>query len=259
MRLLRSRCSSRWNRIDISHLNFVYKYYSQQHKFRSIINNLNNSRMPDSSTSDTIWFQMAINAMQQLRVYWLPRYFHQLSSSYRSKVKHPTIQSNANDLKSPSENIIVRSSENHFNTNSMIKEPKLVKFTLGNMSYLDYNPRQYILIRPSEEHDFQQDIEELNDKNNNRIDADSKVTSFSFSDRSIEDYASDANLELFYRILLSDSLAGSPLFQYISETIPKNDAIPYQTCIHFITDAEVLFSLSSGTFKDRILRQFISR
>jgi hypothetical protein len=225
--------------------------------------------MPDSSTPDTIWFQMAINAMQQLRIYWLPRYIGQLPSVPRSKIKHPTMKSNSNqidgdDIKPLSENIILK---DHLpNINSMIKEPKFIKFTLGNMSYIDYNPRQYIPIQPSVQHDFQEDIEELNEpnkNNNNQSDIDYKisfdVTSFPSSDRSIEDYATDANIELFYRIFISDFLAGYPFFEYISQTIPKNDVIAHQTCIRFITDAEILFSIPSGKFKDQILKQFISR
>jgi len=217
--------------------------------------------MPDSSTSDAIWFQMAINAINQLRVYWLPRYLGQRSSPFRSKIKHSIIESNPNK-KSSSENIIETSSNHLSNTDSIIKESKLVKFTLDNISYLDYNPRQYILIQPSE-----QDTEELNESdinnNINQIDKDCKIefemTSSLSSDRSIEDYATDANIELFYHILVSDLLAGSPFFEYISQTIPKTDVIPYQTCIRFITDGEILLSIPSGKFKERILRQFISR
>jgi hypothetical protein len=228
--------------------------------------------MPDSSTSDTIWFQMAINAMHQLRIYWLPRYLSQRSLPPRSKIKYSTNESHPNQIKNvikPSSENIIRTSSNHLsNTDLRIKELKLVKHTLGNISYLDYNPQQYILIQPSLQHDFQQDTEELNEpdienNNTNQIDKDCKIIfenklSLS-SDRSIEDYATNDNIELFYRILISDSLAGSPFFEYISQIIPKTDAIPYQTCIRFITDAEVLLSIPSGKFKERILRQFISR
>ncbi len=266
MRLLQSRHSLRSNRIDISYLNFIYKYYSQQHEFRSITIDLDHPLMPDSSTSDEIWFQMSINAMHQLRVYWIPRYLGQVSSPSRSKIKHSKIELNPkqinNIIKSSSENTIEKSSYHLFYTNSLIKEPKLVKYTLDNISYLDYNPQQYIPIQPSEQHNYQQDTEELNN-DTNQIDNDSKIqfedTSLPFSDRSIEDYATDANIELFYRILISDLLAGSPFFEYISQTISKIDVIPYQTCIHLITDAEILLSIPSGKFKERILRQFISR
>jgi len=227
--------------------------------------------MPDSSTSDEIWFQMAINAMHQLRVYWIPRYLGQVSSPSRSKKKQPIIESHPkqinNIIKSSLENTIEKSSYHLFYTNSLIKESKLVKYTLDNISYLDYNPQQYIPIQLSKQHNYQQDTEELNqseiNNNTNQIDNDSKIqfedTSLPFSDRSIEDYATNANIELFYRILISDLLAGSPFFEYISQTISKIDVIPYQTCIHLITDAEILLSIPSGKFKERILRQFISR
>jgi hypothetical protein len=267
MRLLRSRCTSRSNRIDISHLNFIHKYSSQQHEFRSIINSFNNSLMPDSNTPDAIWFQIAINAMHKLRIYWLPSYLGQRSSSSRSKTKQSTIESNSNqienDTKSSRKNIILKSSDHFSNTEPVIRQPK---FTLGNMSYIDYNPRQYISIDPSEQHDFQEDTEELYESNNdknNQSDIDCKVrfevTPYPSSDRSIETYATAANIELFYRVLISDFLAGSPFFEYISQRIPKNDVIFYQTCIRFITDAEILFSIPSGKFKDRILKQFISQ
>ncbi|CAF0904478.1 unnamed protein product [Rotaria sordida] len=220
MRLLQLRYSSRSNRIDISYLNFIYKYYSQHHEFRSITIDCGDTRMPDSSTPDSIWFQMAINAMHQLRIYWLPRYLSQLPLSSQLKKKPSTNESNSkpfdNIINTSSENVIVTSVNHRSQTNSIInKEPNLVKFTLDNISYLDYNPRQYIHIQSSEQDDFQQDFEELNQSNhNNQTDANIKlkfeVPSYALSDRSIEDYATDANIELFYRILVSDSLAGSP-------------------------------------------------
>ncbi|CAF3529113.1 unnamed protein product [Adineta steineri] len=217
IRLLRSQS----NRIDISHLNFIYKYYSQQQEFRSI--------------TDTIWFQMAINAMCQLRTYWLPRYLGQ-----QSKINPSTIQPVLNQIENKS---ITTLSNHSSHSNSTINEPELIKYTLDNISYLNYNPQQYILIDPSREHDFLQDIEtDINVKFENTS-----------SDRSIEDYATDANLELFYRILVSDMLAGFPFSDYISQTIP------IQNCIRFITDAEILLSIPSGNFQEKILRQFISR
>ncbi|CAF4175904.1 unnamed protein product [Rotaria sp. Silwood2] len=243
MCLLQSRHSSRSNRIDISYLNFIYKYYSQHHEFRSITIDFDDIRMPDSSTPDSIWFQMAINAMHQLRIYWLPRYISQLSISSQSKKKSSTIESNSklieNIIKTSSENVIV-TPINHLSQADSIKnkEPNLVKFTLDNISYLDYNPRQYIQIQPSEQDDFQQNFEELNESNdNNQTDTNSKLKSelplHSLSDCSIEDYATDINIELFYRILVSDSLAGSPFLEYISQTVPKTDIISLQTSIHY--------------------------
>ncbi len=268
---MRSRRSTQSNRIDISYLNFIDKYYSRKDELHSITADLDNPSMPNSRTSDTIWFQMTINAMHQLRIYWLPRYLSQVSSSpSRMKIKHRKIDPNPNRIESTvkswssSENMIETSFNDLPKTESTNNEVNLVKHTLGNISYIDYNPQQYILIQPSEQDDFQQDTEEFNESDNtHRTEKDCKIefqdTSPSFSDRSIEDFASDANLELFYRILVSDSLAGSPFIEYISQTIPKTDTISYQTCLRFITDAEILLSISSGKFKERILRQFLSR
>ncbi|CAF3398807.1 unnamed protein product [Rotaria sp. Silwood1] len=269
MRLLQSRYSSRSTRIDISYLNFIYKYYSQYHEFHSITNSFGDTRMPDSSTPDSIWFQMAINAMHQLRIYWLPRYLSQLFSSSQLKKKPSTIETNSkpieNIIKTSSDNVIV-TPNNHLSTidSKRKKEPNLVKYTLDNISYLDYYPQQYIQIQSSEQDDFQQSFEELSERNdNNQIDTNSKlkfeVPLYSSSDRSIEDYATNVNLELFYRILVSDSLAGSPFLQYISQIVPKTDVISFQTCIHCITDAEIVLSIPSEKFKERILKQFISR
>lgn len=256
MRLLQFRHSLRSNRIDISYLNFIYKYYSRQDEFRSITIDLNHHRMPDSTTTDTIWFQMAINAMYQLRIYWLPRYLSQISLSPRSKIKHSIIESNSNQIENISP---TSSSHHHSNTDSIMNETEFVKYNLGNISYLDYNPQKYILIQSSEEYD----TKEINESETHRVDKDSKIISEDISlppsHRSIEDYATEYNIELFYRILVSDSLAGSPFSEYMSQTIPKIDVIPYQSCIHFITDAEVLLSISSGKFKENILKQFISR
>jgi hypothetical protein len=219
--------------------------------------------MPDSSTSDTIWFQMAINAMHQLRMYWLPRYLNQLSSSSRLKLKHSTVQSTRNqvknNIKSSSKTTITAPSNHLSHTDPMINESKLVKFTLGNISYLNYNPRQYILTQSSEQH-TEEFNESDNDNNNHQIRTECKMTfECPSSDHSIEEYSTDANIELVYRILVSDSLAGSPFSEYISQIIPKPEVIQLQTCIRFITDAEVLLSMPVGNFKEKILKQFISR
>jgi len=204
--------------------------------------------MPDSTTSNTIWFEMAINAMHQLRIYWLPRYLSQLSL----KLKHSTLNQIKNSIKSSS-----TADSNHLShIDPMINESKLVKFTLGNISYLNYNPRQYILTQSSEQH-----TEEFNESDNNhQIGTECKMTfECPSSNHSIEEYATDDNIELVYRILVSDSLAGSPFLEYISQIIPKPEVIPLQNCIRFITDAEVLLSMPLGNFKERILKQFISR
>jgi len=215
--------------------------------------------MPDSSTSNAIWFQMAINAMHQLRIYWLPRYLNQLSSSSRLKLRHSTLNQIKNNIKSSSKNTIAAHSNRLSHINPMINESKLVKFTLGNISYLNYNPRQYILTQSSEQH-TEEFNESDNDNNNHQIETECKMTfECPSSDHSIEEYSTDANIELVYRILVSDSLAGSPFSEYISQIIPKPEVIPLQTCIRFITDAEVLLSMPVGNFKERILKQFISR
>jgi hypothetical protein len=208
--------------------------------------------MPDSTTSNAIWFQMAINAMHQLRIYWLPRYLSQLSL----KLKHSTLNQIKNNIKSSSKNTIAAHANPLSPTDPMINESKLVKYTLGNISYLNYNPRQYILTQSSEQH-----TEEFNESDNNhQIETECKMTfECPSSDHSIEEYATDDNIELVYRILVSDSLAGSPFLEYISQIIPKPEVIPLQTCIRFITDAELLLSMPVGNFKERILKQFISR
>jgi hypothetical protein len=165
---------------------------------------------------------------------------------------------------SSSEKMIETSINNLPKMESTNNEVNFVKHTLDNISYIDYNPQQYILIHPSEQDDFQENTEEFDESNNtNEPEKDSKIEfediSPSFSGRSIEDYASNSNLELFYRILVSDSLAGLPFFEYISQTIPKIDIISYQTCLCFLIDAEILLSISSGKSKERILRQFLLR
>ncbi|CAF1644920.1 unnamed protein product [Rotaria magnacalcarata] len=261
MRLLQSRP----NRIDISYLNFINKYYSRHHEFCSIKVDFGNSPMPDSSTPDSTWFQMAINAMNQLRVYWLSRYLNRL---HRSEKPPTTMESKSK----PAEKMIKQSTENNIVTpinhtsqaDVITEESRLVNVSLENISYVDYRPGQHICVQPSKQHKSQDDVDESNDNNNKQlIDTDSKLKcerpSYSISDRSIEDYATDANIELFYRILVSDSLAGSPFLEYISQTASKTDTISLHTCIHCIVDAEILLSIPSGKLKEKILQQFIFR
>ncbi|CAF2115260.1 unnamed protein product [Rotaria magnacalcarata] len=261
MRLLQSRP----NRIDISYLNFINKYYSRHHEFCSIKVDFGNSPMPDSSTPDSTWFQMAINAMNQLRVYWLSRYLNRL---HRSEKPPTTMESKSK----PAEKMIKQSTENNIVTpinhtsqaDVITEESRLVNVSLENISYVDYRPGQYICVQPSKQHKSQDDVDESNDNNNKQlIDTDSKLKCerppYSISDRSIEDYATDANIELFYRILVSDSLAGSPFLEYISQTASKTDTISLHTCIHCIVDAEILLSIPSGKLKEKILQQFIFR
>ena len=270
IRLLQSRYSSRYSRIDISYLNFIFKYYSRYHEFRTIAISHDHSLMPNSTTPDSIWFQMAINAIYQLRMYWLPRYLKQLSLSLQSERNHSKIKLNLNQIKNVdrtlSSETSIPTSMNYYlsNSNSKLKESQFIKFTVDNMSYIDYNPQQYIHIQSTEQDDFQQNIELFNDSNNtndnHQIENSSKMNfPLSSSDRSIEEYATDANTELFYRILISDSLAGSPFFDYISQTINQADRIPLQTYIRFMIDAEILLSLPFGEFKQKILKQFISQ
>lgn len=205
MRLLQSRYSPQHSRIDISYLNFIYKYHSRQNEFRSITIDLNNNLIPDATTPDSIWFQMAINAMHQLRLYWIPRYQSQLSP-----LKQPSSKSNPITLNS-------RASKTDKQTNNT-DQP------LNNLSKLNF-----------------------------------EIPSYPSSDRSIADYAIDANSELFYHILVSDSMAGSPFLDFILHSVSKPDVIQIQTCIQCITDAEVLLSLPLGKLKKRIVQQFISR
>ncbi|CAF4445404.1 unnamed protein product [Rotaria socialis] len=261
MRLLQSRP----DRIDISYLNFINKYYSRHHEFCSIKVDFGNSPMPDSSTPDSIWFQMAINAMNQLRVYWLSRYLNQLR---RSEKPPTTMESKSKPaekmIKQPSENNIVTPINRTSEADVITEESRLVKVSLENISYVDCKPGQYICVQPSKQHNFQDDFDESNDDNNKQlIDTDSKLKcelpSYSTSDRSIEDYATDANIELFYRILVSDSLAGSPFLEYISQAASKTDTTSLHTCIHCIVDAEILLSIPSGKLKEKILKQFIFR
>lgn len=268
MRILQFRHSLRMNRIDISYLNFIHKYYSKHYEYPSIFIDLDYTRMPDSTTTDTIWFQMSANALYQLRHYWLPRYLNQISLSSRSKLKHQIIKSHSNEIhKLSSENIIPTSTSVHSNTESIINETELIKHTLGNISYIDYNPQQYIPVQSSssssEEEEEYLDFEEEIDVDTDQVDKDCKIifedVSFQYSDQSIEDYATDDNIQLFYRILVSDSLAGSPFLHFILQTIPKTDVIPYKISIHFITDAEILISTPLGQCRERILKQFISQ
>jgi hypothetical protein len=179
------------------------------------------------------------------------------------KLKHSTVQSTRNqvknNIKSSSKTTIAAPSNHLSHIDPMINESKLVKFTLGNISYLNYNPRQYILTQSSEQH-TEEFNESDNDNNNHQIRTECKMTfECPSSDHSIEEYSTDANIELVYRILVSDSLAGLPFSEYISQIIPKPEVIQLQTCIRFITDAEVLLSMPVGNFKEKILKQFISR
>ncbi|CAM4805667.1 unnamed protein product [Rotaria magnacalcarata] len=246
MRLLQSRP----NRIDISYLNFINKYYSRHHEFCSIKVDFGNSPMPDSSTPDSTWFQMAINAMNQLRVYWLSRYLNRL---HRSEKPPTTMESKSK----PAEKMIKQSTENNIVT-------PINHTSQADVITEESRPGQHICVQPSKQHKSQDDVDESNDNNNKQlIDTDSKLKcerpSYSISDRSIEDYATDANIELFYRILVSDSLAGSPFLEYISQTASKTDTISLHTCIHCIVDAEILLSIPSGKLKEKILQQFIFR
>ncbi|UJR26723.1 hypothetical protein I4U23_008038 [Adineta vaga] len=265
MRVLQSRYSTRFHRIDISHLNFIHKYYSRQQEFRSITIDCTKSSMPDSSTSDTIWFQMAINAMYQLRTYWLPRYLTQISSTVQTQIKQSILQQMETYIEPSSanndDNSTTISLDHRSHKNVIPDKINLIKIVFDNISYLDYYPRQHTLIETSKEHGFQQDNEVLNkfDDHQTAVDHTLQIQEQPSSEQSIEDYASDDNLELFYRIFVSDSLAGGPFSDYIALTLSKTEAVSLQTCIRFITDAEVVLSLPSGNFKTRILKQFISR
>lgn len=210
IRLLRSRHSTHTTRIDISSLNFIYKYYSRQAQFRSIVLDSNKSSMPHSSTPDSECFLMAINAMEQLRVYWLPRFFSEIHSLYPDKTNHRTDTVQATDL---------------------------IKYKIDNSTYLDYNLQECLLIQSSE----------------STPKVKSKQISFMYS----EDDAKNDHVELFYRIFVSDFLAGSPFCQYIIHKNTKSEGRLYQTCLRFIIDAEILFSIPLGRFQERILRQFI--
>ncbi|CAF1119049.1 unnamed protein product [Adineta ricciae] len=258
MRILQSRYSSRFNRIDNSHLNFIHKYYSQQNEFRSIMIDGKKSSMPDSTTSDTVWFQMAMNAVHQLRTYWLPRYISEVPSMMRWKIKSALAPMTATvdnvDKDTPPSNL-----QSH--TEEIFDRVNFVKVTLDNISYIDHSPQQSLLIDSSKQHDFEEDNEVLNTFNNHhqtkpddRIEPEQRP-----SVQSIEDYATEHNFELFYRIFVSDSLAGGPFLHHLSLTSSKDEATSLQTCLHFITDAEVVLSAPSGNFKTRILKQFISR
>lgn len=255
MHLLRFRRSSQTNRIDISSLNFTYKYNARQAEFHSIALDLNRPSMPHSGTSDTECFQMAINAMEQLRVYWLPRYLSQSSSSSPLKRKHPmdTISISSSKTSVDTSSIDVPK------TTSNVEDIYFIKHRIGNISYIDYNPQEYLFIQPTGQDDLEQDVDPFNppQEETNQIQKDLKPETKNIppsdSNRSLKDYANDDNLELFYRIFISDFLAGSPFFQYVS----KSDDILHQTGLQFITDVEILFTIPCGTFRERIVRQFI--
>ena len=200
-------------------------------------------------------FQFAIDAMHQLRTYWLPRYLSEKIPRVRSKWKQPIIESTPIE-EDPETDL---SSEN---LNPIVREFQFVKHTLKNISYLDYNPREYIPIQPNLEHDFQQDTEDLDELPTNTSQDEtikSEEILFPSSNRSIADYANDENIELFYRIFISDSLAGWPFLEYITQMIPKEKIGLYQTYIRFLTDGEILFSIRSGKFREKIVKEFIFR
>ena len=267
MRLLRSRRSSQTTRIDISSLNFIYKYNFRQAEFHSITLDFNQSSMPHSGTSDADCFRMAVNAVEQLRVYWLPRYLSQNSLPSSLQRKHRRSVSNSK----PMDTAISRSSSKTSMEIPSIDLPKrpsnvtgdhFVKHTIGNISYLDYNPQEYLHIQSSDQNDSEQDIDpfdQLDETNQTEKDFKPSIEEIlpSYSNRSLEDYANDNNLELFYRIFVSDFLAGFPFLQYISNTRAKADDVSYETCLRFITDAEILFSIPFGNIRERIARQFI--
>jgi len=186
-----------------------------------------------------LWLQEAIHAIRQIQSYWLIRYRNQmLSKSVRAKRK-PVIELNR-----------VSSSENP-DTISIQKpitdETSFVKHNLGNLSYIDYNPGEFVYFPTSEEESL--DLNETHEDVNTEIEDKQQIPS---TNQSIEDYAVDANMELFYRILMSDSLAGSPFYDYLSNEISK-------LLIHFLRDAEILFSIPKGTFRERIIRRFINK
>ena len=249
LRLLRTRHSPRSPRIDITHLTFIQRYHSRSNEFRSIALRADRSFMPDSTTADAIYFSMSIKAVEQLRTYWVPRYRAQASPP----TVHPSFVQTTSD-------VIVRPSPSSIEHVPRTSSTQLARFTLDTMSYLRYNPQQFIRIQSSLTHPYQGHFED----DFQSIDRHSSPTkSISplppSSDRSIADYATENNLGLFYRLLASDSLAGGPFLSYISEVVSKQEARPLEVSLRFIADAEVLLSLTRDELHERLCRRFITR
>ena len=261
MRLLRSRRSTQITRIDISSLNFIYKYNSRQAQFHSVVLDPNKPSMPHSGTPDSECFRMAVNAMEQLRIYWLPRFLSEIPLSSLSKRKRRTIDQNPNQTSKASIEI---SSIDLPKVAPTVKAIGFVKHRIGNISYLDYSPQECLFIQSSDLNDAEEDTDPFNqldefDPVESNLKLEPEKILPVYSGRSLEDYANNDNLELFYRIFVSDFLAGSPFGQYIFHTNAKTEGILHQTCLRFIIDAEILCSIPSGRFQERILRQFILR
>jgi hypothetical protein len=245
-------------------LNFIYKYYSRYDEFRSIVVDRTYVSMPDSNTSDAVYFQMAINACKQLRVYWLSRYVASLPTNMSSyPMNNAPIHSN--NYRSVTSTMNTTSQcRDHCRTNDDDSfKHRLVSMPcrLDTMSYIDHPPAYYIRCRSSMmSHDYHKYADESSSTD---VHVEHQVTSTNIEmmcHRSIHDYANNDNIELFYRILASDCLAGSPFCQHIHLIVKSTDEIrTIENYIRFIGDAEILLSMVSNKFKDRLVRQFISR
>ena len=265
MRLLRSRHLSRSARFDNSPSNFIYKYYSRTDEFRSLTVDKGQCSMPDSSTPDAVCFQMAIRALDQLRLYWLHRYLTS-SSSVKAHLSQAESKSGAPASITAVASADETSSQLMSHTEERRTELPLVRFMSGKMSYIKHNPHQYIRIQPTMTHPYHAESPlfaelEENTRPSTRIDSRNRSDSsiFDLDERSIDEYSTNDNLELFYRVLVSDSLAGWPFLDFLAQTKPTSDDRFLQPYIRCIADAEILLSITSDKLKERLTRQFIVR
>lgn len=216
--------------------------------------------MPDSSTPDAVCFQMAIHALNQLRLYWLHRY---LTSSSSVKLHFSQAESKSSAPASitavPSADETSSQSSSH--TEEKRTESPLVRFTSDTMSYIKHNPHQYIRIQPTITHPYHAELPVFAESKEN-TDLDTTIDSssiFDLGERSIDEYSTNDNFELFYRVLVSDALAGWPFLDFLAQTKPTGDDRFLQMCVRCIADAEILLSITSDKLKGRLIRQFIVR
>ena len=233
LRFLRSRYLSQSTRIDNSRLNYLYRYSIRADEFRSImINNEGSFFISDPNATDAIFLQMIIKAIDQLRDYWLPRYLSERSSHEISSTKQTP------DKNFQQEEIL--SNEIRSETVSVENE----------------NPNQDVAIQSDQDHPYR---DSFNDDHNEILSPQEKIEivldkTEPEPERTLEDFLNEGKLEFFYSVIGSDALAGWPFADYLRRTQAKDHLEQY---LYFMRDVEILLSMESGSFKQRILRHLI--